>query len=566
MTRTAELPEAPVGRALNRERAALLALTAFVLLLTLVPPTLARIYGPADRVHIGTYWFAWDFGQYFAAMREGASSASWLVHNHFSAEPHEPALMYSLFVAIGKIASATGLPLMGVYGAVELATRLLLPASMYFFAATFVREPRGRILAVVLTMFGGGLALWLGLLSYGLGLAQSAVGEPQRPSNPYVEVTTFGAFLAAPHLGLGLAATLTSAAAFARALMGWAWGAPVVAASIAALSLIHPFNLPALLGAMGLYAGFALVKRWPTARPALTASLAAVVAGAPMLLYSFLTFNLSPFWSATYGAQNELPSPEPWLLPMAFGVVLLLAFAGAYSLRKSPTVPQIFLLLWIAATMLFMWAPVPYQRRFAFGLQPALAVLAAVGWPVWCDWVARAIQRLQPTKHRPALARRLALYLLLLFGFTDVLVAYLAVLSSATLNQPVPVYGMDRDTYGVGQWIAQRGGPDDVVLCAPATGNMLAGELPGRVAAAISTATLRMREKGATIRAMYRGELPEGDVRTFLAQNRVSYLLVGDEERKLGDHDPGAALHLPIAVRIGSATAYRVTPADWARG
>ena len=56
-------------------------------------PTCARM---------GTFWFDRDFSQYAAAMREGARQSGWLIHDHFSAEPHAAALMYPLYVGYGQ--------------------------------------------------------------------------------------------------------------------------------------------------------------------------------------------------------------------------------------------------------------------------------------------------------------------------------------------------------------------------------------------------------------------------------------------------------------------------------
>src|SRR5437660_12278379 len=109
------------------------AMTLFVLGLTLIPPTVERLFGPVDRVHLGTYWWSGDFTQYLAAMRDGASSPSWLIEDHFSAESHEPILMYPLYVALGKIATASGLPIMTLYAACELLMRLMLPIALYLF-------------------------------------------------------------------------------------------------------------------------------------------------------------------------------------------------------------------------------------------------------------------------------------------------------------------------------------------------------------------------------------------------------------------------------------------------
>jgi hypothetical protein len=70
--------------------------------------------------------------------------------------------------------------------------------------------------------------------------------------------------------------------------------------------------------------------------------------------------------------------------------------------------------------------------------------------------------------------------------------------------------------------------------------------------------TIRYPEKLAAVEAMYRGQLATEALRGFLRENRVSYLLVGPQERRIGDSDPGAQLGLPVAMRIGQAVAYTV--------
>ena len=74
-----------------------------------LPYVLSALFGPADLERLGTFWFSRDFSQYAAAMREGARQSSWLIHDHFSAEPHTAALMYPLYVAAGKFAAVFGL-------------------------------------------------------------------------------------------------------------------------------------------------------------------------------------------------------------------------------------------------------------------------------------------------------------------------------------------------------------------------------------------------------------------------------------------------------------------------
>ena len=104
-----------------------------------LPYALAALFGPPDLVQMGTFWFSRDFSQYQAAMREGARQSSWLIHDHFSVEPHSPALMYALYVAAGKLAALVGLSDFAVFASLEWLGRFAVLGATYVFAATFVQ-------------------------------------------------------------------------------------------------------------------------------------------------------------------------------------------------------------------------------------------------------------------------------------------------------------------------------------------------------------------------------------------------------------------------------------------
>src|SRR5260370_26646089 len=101
------------------------------------------------------------------------------------------------------------------------------------------------------------------------------------------------------------------------------------------------------------------------------------IAALPVLLPTVATFTFDPFWVITYTSQNVLPSPAPHELLVDLGATLLLAIAGAVMLRSR--VAPTGLLLWLLLSLVAMYLPVPYQRRLSFGVQPAMAVLAANG-------------------------------------------------------------------------------------------------------------------------------------------------------------------------------------------
>lgn len=600
------------------ERARLALIAGMLFLLTLVPPTAARLFGPADRVHIGTYWYTSDFSVYLAAMREGMASPSWLVHNHMTAEPHAPAFIFPLYVGLGKAAGALGVPLLAAYGALETLGRIALLASAYAFASRFITVPSLRLLAFTLALGSGGLGVWVSLAQRLLGAGEGEV----RPFNAGVEITPFGTLFSAPHLPLGLAATLLAIILAASAFEGSRTALAALAIDLLVLGLVHPFNLPVLLatcaagaalrlaralvdadrspepapdggartpdsareasdpeggaGARGRRAAHALARRlrasaWPVAT-----ALVAAAAGAPLVLYNALTFSRDPFWSATYGEQNLMRSPRPWELPLDCGVVFLLAPLGLVALsqqsrgaepRDGTLAPAgdraratELLLVFVGVVLVFIYLPVSFQRRFAVGLVPALATLAALGWPLLHQGALRLADRLgagPATRRR--VARRLIVYPLVILGFTATAFVYLGIVMSAATNAPIPFYFVDRDTYTLGTYLAARSGPDDVVLGAYETGNVLAGMLPGRVVLGNIGVTPRAREKGEAIRALYAGELTAEQARAFLRASGATFLIVGEQERKLGPHDPGASLGLPLVLRVGNALAYRVT-------
>src|SRR5262249_49180204 len=139
----------------------------------------------------------------------------------------------------------------------------------------------------------------------------------------------------------------------------------------AAIALLHPFHLPVLLLAMFLTGALAASTsvltpsrtaiRAPgprnastrfTAARALCANQAippaALLAALPILLPTVLTFALDPFWSATYGLQNKLPSPAPHELFVDLGWTLVLALLAVLILRGRAAPSGLLLWLMVA--------------------------------------------------------------------------------------------------------------------------------------------------------------------------------------------------------------------------
>jgi hypothetical protein len=548
-TPSAVLPRAGVAGLVTgrpgRDLPWLLGTAAALLVLCGLPYVVSTLAGPKDVGRVGTFWFSQDFSQYAAAMREGAGETGWLIHDHFSAEPHAAVLMYPLYVGIGKLAALLGLNNLTLFVATEWLGRLAVLGGAYVFATTFIEERRPRRLAVLLTLGALGLDAWaagLGLLLNAAGLPSAANLLPDR-INPYLEMSSFGVLLSAPHLMLGLALTLVCAPIYVHALTARPRWLAALGAATLGLSLVHPFNLPVLVSVIVAHAALTGRRAWP-------AAIVACMAAAPMTLYSLLVFQADPFWSATYGAQNSMPAPAPWSLPIDFGLVLLAAPLAWRAVRHWPVERHRLIWLWIGLGLLSMYAPVPYQRRLGFGVQPALAVLAAVGLVDLNGWL-RA--------HRVgSVRRRLVNYSLAIAATSTSLLVYASLLGSAVHNQPAEVYLWTLSEADAGEWLGSHSTTQDVVLASTAFANPLVGVIDGRVVHGHIVATLDSPGKAALVSRFYAADALPAERSRILRASRATLVALGPQERALGATELGSQPELELIYDREGVALFRV--------
>jgi len=537
--------------------------TIVVLALTLVLHPLSWWFGPADLVHYGSFWFPADFGQYMAAMREGHRSPDWTVYNPYTSEDHAPILMYAPYVALGKVAALVGAAPLDLYYGVEIVARSALVPSIYLFMAAFLADPRQRRAGFILSMFSVGLGFWLGLFSTPLKALGLDVQLDQQ-ANAYLELNTFGAFLAAPHITVGLAQTLLAAVLWVGALdrfRRWRVAAALLALDVGLLTIVHPFNAPVLTAVLCIASLAVGLKvrhlRW---RAALLA-VGVATSAAPLSLYYVYTFTLEPVWSWTYGRQNTMASPPiEWVAPN-FGVVAFLAPVGLLLWRRRSAAASALLVVWIVVGIAAMYLPVPYQRRLGFGLQPALSCLAGVA-------LVMAFNRLKTVSIACAgrrswrvarlLLPRLALYPFALLAFGTTLFFYVGIVHTLATNDAIPIYQLTRAEAQAGAWLDEHAGPDAVVLTHPDTGTGFPNVFGGRVFVGHIVATYRYPEKVGLVRAFFDESSPDVDRRALLDAYGIDYVFHGPRERGLGHFDPSNVPYLRRVYEQDGVAVYEV--------
>jgi hypothetical protein len=198
-----------------------------------------------------------------------------------------------------------------------------------------------------------------------------------------------------------------------------------------------------------------------------------------------------------------------------------------------------------------MYAPVAFQRRLSFGVQPALAVLSAVGLVHANAWL-RA--------HGASGFRRRAFnYAVALAAATTSLLVYLSLLASAVFDRPTPVYLWTRAEADAAAWLGEHSGPEDVVLAATNFANPLAGDIDGRVVQGHNVATFGNRRKEQAVMRFYAAEASGSERAALLSAAGASIVALGPAERAIGATTLDGVVGLERVYDEDGVTLFRVT-------
>ncbi len=496
------------------------ALVLCALVLGQLPLLLSACCAPTGASGLGTVWFINDFAQYESAMRQGRDGPGWLIYDAFTTEPHRPALMFTLYVAVGKLAAFTHLPLEALERTLEIAARALFVLALWRFSQAFATDRGSARAALLLALLGSGFEVFAALL-----------GSTYTGNWSY-ETNSLGLLFAAPHVPLAMAASLELARGWLRSRSRLTPLDIVAAAALgAAVAALHPFHAPVLLSAM-LVTGV-VFWRGRHGPSTLVGALAAACGALPLLWTTVQLFSFDAFWAATYSVQNLLPSPAPHELLVDLGPSLLLALWGAFALRAR--VAPFGLLMWLLFAAMAMYLPVPYQRRLSFGLQPALALVAA-------NSLAWACGALRPSR---AATLRLAVVATAASG---TLLILSSVVSSALSGGPLPVYRSTTDLDAAAGWLGANAREGEVIMADWTVSNYLAPRTPARVIGGHPVATLDASDKQMMIAIAFSHQASAAVARQFGAH----WLVYTPAQH----HLPG----LSAAFQSGEVRVFRLAP------
>src|SRR5574341_491115 len=492
-------------------------ITGGLLLIVLSLPFLwAYATAVPDRIFMGILVNPIDGMSYQAKMLQGYNG-SWLFELPYTPEPHTGVFVYTFYVGLGHLARLLNVEPILVFHVVRLVGGMFMFAILYRFSSDWTDSIDQRRICWALTVLGAGFG-WLALL---------AGYQPQPVKlTPDVYWLPEGFPLQAVYANAHLPWAIGIAAAIAHILLTAALVDPrpepetslqTVAVAVGAIVLVS--MSPFAMIPMGLGYATLLVRLWrqdgrfPRREFAWGSLL--IIFGLPLALYNVWVFSeANPIFHA-WMLQNATLSPPVWDYLIAYGPLLILAAIGVWGSRENLEAGDFFLLGWLVANVILLYAPFTLQRRFVIGLIIPLAVFAARG--LW-----RVIAMHLPNRFRFGAV----LLAFVTFVPTTILVIVFPLLGTLAREQGYYYY-ISRNEGAALRWLGSHANSHDVVLASPDLALFVPTVGP-RVVYGHPFETLNAAVRREEVESYYAGH----DCGVIQVEG-VDYIIVGPRERLL---------------------------------
>ena len=529
-----------------------------ILLLSCIPYMVAVIAAPEEWQFAGFLVNPLDGHSYLAKMQQGLAGR-WLFHLTYSPEPHEGAFIFTLYLALGHLSRATGLPMIIIFHLARLLAGFGLLLMAYRFIGRITPHPAERRLAFILTFTASGLG-WLGA-SFGAFPIDLWVPEAFVPyslyANPHFPLAMmfmliiFDQILSSLSQTPNFSQTKTQSPKLKTQNLK-----PVFWAGLSALALaiILPFALLTVWAILGVFLSWLIGNRRSLPWPQIWPTLGVVIFSAPMISYQYWVSITNPVL-AGWGAQNITTAPKFLDFWLGYGLVGMLALVGTILIVRdagSPTKEhgrysrsrdgEWLVVLWAVTTVVLVYIPFDLQRRLITGMHLPLCILAAIGLSRW----------LVNSRLKFGYQRLLTVGVVTIGALGTVFVWVLPLVGTfqpPTESATSALFFMRQEEIAAFAWLAQNTAPDDVVLASPRVGLFVPGQTGARAFYGHPFETVEAKIKEAQAEAFYRGEVEA-------VTPWANYIIYGPSEQALGGLE--ILSDLPVVYSAGDLLVYKV--------
>lgn len=481
-----------------------------------------------------------DGATYLSKMLQGMEGA-WQIHFQHTPEDHTGAFIQIIYPLMGHLARLVNLPPIVMFHVARVAASVFMYMAIYQLAASIWMRLRTRRIFFVLLSLGAGLGWLYALLTGQIDSPDLSIPEAFPLYSTFVNV----------HFPLAIACLALLASIIVSALRPGMEKEPAIdnggllAGAISlALSMLYPQALVPFGGALVAYIAVHWLKQRDIALQAIRWLMWISLPALPLAVYYFAVVSYNPAM-AEWNRQNVTFSPPLLALMIGFGLPLLMALPGIYrAVRRFEPDGDRFMLIWLIAILLVMYLPMNVQRRFAIGMMIPITYFAT-----------RAMEDFWFHRISHTWRYRIFIIIVPLIILSHLFVLFLPILPVLTgnLSESQGLF-LERDYFVAFRWLEEQTTPKDVILAAPQVSSWLPGWSGARVVYGHPYETLYAEDKKASVLDWYDGETQ--DCSQLLAEYHVRYVLVGPQEKMLGESTCPNMLDLRVVVRFGSVTIY----------
>lgn len=500
------------------ERRKILFLALFIVFFTTLPYLVGYLYQSQEWRYSGLLIATEDGNSYLAKMLLGACG-DWVFRTPYTAYPQNGFLAFFPYLLLGKLTSPPGqyAQLVGLFHLFRVSGIIFCLWATYRFVSGYFSEFRYRFLAVILATLGGGLGFlyllgWTSLWQGGLPLE-------------FYSPETFGflSFLAIPHL------------LWARGFLFWGftkyfrenlevpfWGGMKAGAIWNLTGVMQPFTIVVGWAALAIHVLVEIAysffqKDHPFKSQPLfwiKRAIGAGLASSPFVIYTFVSFRIDPFLKQ-WEKQNVILSPAFGDYLLAYGILFPMALLGVWRWIRQSDVAKRFLIFWILFFPLLAYAPYNLQRRLPEGVFVALSIVAVAGFSTLSGKI-----------------RFLAKVWLTFAGVSSLILVGGGILTLLNPAPPLYYHVDEQDLFKTMQKVIPR---SSVVLADWDLSNLLPAHVPVRVIIGHGPESLRAIALKQTVEKFFKGALDEQEVRRFLRNEHVEYLIVRNKSSNFRD-------------------------------
>jgi hypothetical protein len=331
-----------------------LLVSLFVAFLPVLPQVWAFLRTPEGKFFLGVNTssnLADIFGVYLSAIRNFSQPGTYLFYNPYTTQ--SSFFHYPVYLILGKIVEFTGFSVQLIYIAGIFVLSFIFSLLIFKIVGLFFTDFKRQLLAFGLVVFGG-------FLIYSVPEASGflSLWEPH--------------FIAAQISLFGLLYFLVL---FSKKNYPLSYQFLFFLSTLSLVS-IHPW-MAVLLGIFAISWGFILTFSKKLSGSFIIAILILGLTSIPFLLYYADPSRI--YWSSFW-------LPTPYYLPITlYGLLIPLTFVGLMSVRKEYKLPALFLSFWLIFQAIFIYLPLPFQRRFIEGFYLPVGVFSVFG----IDWLIK---------------------------------------------------------------------------------------------------------------------------------------------------------------------------------